>query len=1056
MTNDFRATPFSPPPATQGLSSATFSVPPLDGTLTILQCYDWHASKSSKHPLFVYAEEDHTTKTLYWPDVVHASHRAGRIIRDHVGSKSKKPVIAILSGTDMITYFACCLGIMRAGCTVFPISPRNSAPALAHLLSSARVDHVLLGSESVFSQLATAATSLMPQDSVPSTSLIPKFEDLYLSSDPCEPLPDPDVGPDDPVYILHSSGSTAFPKVITWTHFFMIKVAGIPALGEIDFAGLTLGCHSVPMFHGLGLTILLWAPACGFVISAFPPRSPAILPTPDRVIQGAMHTKSEIVFSVPSFIEAWLEYPAYVEYLAGIKGVLYGGGPLSKAVGDALTEKGVSIYTLYGSTETTVVNVILPRDRPGLDWQYFRFSKHVKPHLVENGFGQVEMVLVGNPLSVPMITNTTVQGVDAYATGDLLERHPTKPDLWKVFGRADDQIMQSTGEKTNPGPLEAILNQDPHVAAAVMFGRERFHAGVIVEPIQQERFDPDEAKLAEFRNKIWPSVERMNQFAPQHSRIFKEARIMILVASPKKPFVYSAKMTVRRQGVLAEYEVEIDSAYAALEESTQLEIQAPASWSDETAAIFLRSLVKNTLKQGISDEDNLFEHGCDSLQATWIRNTLLRALRQTTGLDTRSVSSSLVYQHPSIRALTSFVVTFARGAPSAASDTRTVVDAMTRLVDVHSCNLPASNPAHPRASEIHVVMLTGTTGNLGGEILLALLEDPSVERIYAFNRSGPGHKSLLERQEAVLQTHDLDPGAARSSKVTLLTVDWGRADFGLSSETLTEIRNSVTHVIHNAWNVHFGAGLPSFEANVRGLRNLIDLSLSSGAQLCFVSSIGVVSGAWEGVTEPIQETHVDASVALSNGYTQSKWVGERLLQIASEKSGLSAVTIRVGQLSGAKNGAWKTTEWLPALVKSCQQLGCMPSMQQNLAWLPLDIAARCIASMRKASPGVVHLVHPRPVPASSVFRAIANFLNLDTVPYDAWLSKLEGATDPSTTPALMLLDFFKKEWKEPRLSMERAYEQCDFLSDTTRIRDLGPEEAVKWIAFWKRVGFLSA
>ncbi|EIN09240.1 acetyl-CoA synthetase-like protein [Punctularia strigosozonata HHB-11173 SS5] len=975
--NDFRTIPFSPPPETQGLSSATFSVPPLDGSFTILQCYDWHASNSSQHPLFVYAENDLTTKTLYWADVVHASHRAGRIVSDHVGVKSKKPVVAILAGADMITYFTCCVGIMRAGYTFFLISPRNSAPAvrkpnvLAHLLSSVRADHVLLGSESIFSQLATAAFSSMSSDSVPSTSIIPMFKDLYMPTNLHEPLPDPKVGPNDPVFMLHSSGSTAFPKVITWTHFSMIRVAGIPALGEIDFAGIRLGCHSVPMFHALGLTILLWAPACGFVISTFPP---------DRVIQGAIHTKSEIVFSVPSFIEAWVDSPLYVEYLAGIKGVLYGGGPLNKAVGDALTEKGVAIYTLYGSTETTVMNVILPRDRPGLDWQYFRFSKHVKPHFVENGFGQVELVLVANPLSVPVITNTKVNDVDAYATGDLLERHPTKPDLWKIFGRADDQIMHSTGEKTNPGPLETILNQDPHVAAAVMFGRERFHAGVIVEPVSQERFDPsNETKLAEFRNKIW------------------------------------------RHGVLAEYVDEIDSAYAALEESTQLEIQAPASWSDNTAMLFLRSLVKNVLKQDISDEEDLFEYGCDSLQATWIRNTLLRALRQTTGLDTRCVSSNLVYQHPSIHALKTFVTTFAGGALSSTANASTVLDAMTRLVDMHSRDLPTHTTVRPRADKNHVVVVTGTTGNLGAEVLLAVLDDPIVKRIYAFNRSGTGHKSLLGRQESIIQAHDLEPSLVRSPKVTLLTVDWNRADFGLSSEILTEIRDSVTHVIHNAWNVHFGAALSFFEANVRGLRNLIDLSLSCGAQLCFVSSIGV-----------------------------------RLLQIASKKSGLSAVTIRVGQLSGAKNGAWKTTEWLPALVKSCQQLGCMPSMQQNLAWLPVDIAARCIASMRKASPGVVHLVHPRPVPASSVFRAIANSLNLDTVPYDAWLSRLEGATDPSTTPALMLLDFFKEEWKEPRLSMERAYEQCDFLSDTTQIRDLGPEEAVKWIAFWKRVGFLAA
>src|SRR5712672_1000355 len=53
----------------------------------------------------------------------------------------------------------------------------------------------------------------------------------------------------------------------------------------------------------------------------------------------------------------------------------------------------------------------------------------------------------------PVVTNTRVDGRNAYATSDLLEPHPTKPGLWKIFGRKDDQIMLSTGEKTNPGPL---------------------------------------------------------------------------------------------------------------------------------------------------------------------------------------------------------------------------------------------------------------------------------------------------------------------------------------------------------------------------------------------------------------------------------------------------------------------------------------------------------------------------------------------------------------------------------------------------------------------------
>ncbi len=48
---------------------------------------------------------------------------------------------------------------------------------------------------------------------------------------------------------------------------------------------------------------------------------------------------------------------------------------------------------------------------------------------------------------LPSVFNTTIDGVPAYATGDLLTPHPTKPHFWKIFGRVDDQIMHSTGEK---------------------------------------------------------------------------------------------------------------------------------------------------------------------------------------------------------------------------------------------------------------------------------------------------------------------------------------------------------------------------------------------------------------------------------------------------------------------------------------------------------------------------------------------------------------------------------------------------------------------------------
>jgi len=55
--------------------------------------------------------------------------------------------------------------------------------------------------------------------------------------------------------------------------------------------------------------------------------------------------------------------------------------------------------------------------------------------------------------------------------------------------------------------LERLLDQDPLIISSVIFGQGRFNAGVLVDPIAEQRFDPADATLLEeFRNKIWSAV----------------------------------------------------------------------------------------------------------------------------------------------------------------------------------------------------------------------------------------------------------------------------------------------------------------------------------------------------------------------------------------------------------------------------------------------------------------------------------------------------------------------------------------------------------------------
>lgn len=86
---------------------------------------------------------------------------------------------------------------------------------------------------------------------------------------------------------------------------------------------------------------------------------------------------------------------------------------------------------------------------------------------------------------------------------------------------------------------------------------------------------------------------------------------MVLVSSPKKQFVLTAKLTARRQAVINQYEPEIDALYDAVEETTQAVKYFPSEWTEQNSVAFARNLVDSVLQRPVQDDDDIFQHGCD-------------------------------------------------------------------------------------------------------------------------------------------------------------------------------------------------------------------------------------------------------------------------------------------------------------------------------------------------------------------------------------------------------------------------------------------------------------
>lgn len=98
-------------------------------------------------------------------------------------------------------------GIMIAGCQAFPISPRNSDVAVAHLLKSTGSKYLYVSSDHAMQKLALAASQVLEGLGGITILAMPTFERLF-EQDPVDDSPtlNAKVDPTTPALILHSSG----------------------------------------------------------------------------------------------------------------------------------------------------------------------------------------------------------------------------------------------------------------------------------------------------------------------------------------------------------------------------------------------------------------------------------------------------------------------------------------------------------------------------------------------------------------------------------------------------------------------------------------------------------------------------------------------------------------------------------------------------------------------------------------------------------------------------------------------------------------------------------
>lgn len=202
----------------------------------------------------------------------------------------------------------------------------------------------------------------------------------------------------------------------------------------------------------------------------------------------------------------------------------------------------------------------------------------------------------------------------------------------------------------------------------------------------------------------------------------------------------------------------------------------------------MMSIFSNADVTGKQSGSAQFDHFSlsSSLQATWIRNKILLAIKMHDLQASRQLSPNFVYQAPTILGLSHSITNALsirpeEGADPSVSHIRELQDTVKRFTS----SFPA-RPSNlcPRTSSGDVILLTGTTGGLGANLLAHLTKDPTVYKIYAFNRPSD---NVVQRQVDAFSKHGILEDCLRCPKYHLLEGDLSKPFFGLDQLAFEQV-----------------------------------------------------------------------------------------------------------------------------------------------------------------------------------------------------------------------------------------------------------------------------
>lgn len=732
------------------------------------------------------------------------------------------------------------------------------------------------------------------------------------------------VGPDNLAYVIYTSGSTGKPKGVMNIHRAICnRLFWMQAAYDLTSADRVM--QKTPFSFDVSVWEFFWPLMTGACLVVARPgghQDSAYL------VQLIMEQQITTLHFVPSMLQIFLQ-EQHIEACTSLRRVICSGEALPLDLQQRFyTRLSAELHNLYGPTEAAVDVTYWPCQREddhlSVPIGYPIHNIHI--HILDAHFQPVpigvpgELYIGGVGLARgyfnrPSLTAerfvpdplSHVPGQRLYRTGDLTRYLPD--GAIEFLGRIDHQV-KIRGFRIELGEIEATIASHAAVRETVVMIREDIPGDKrVVAYIAPETTGDQQAVVSDLRTYLRTKL-------PEY---MVPSAFVLLDAMPLTP---NGKVNRKALPMPDQGQRNLEQTYVP-----------PRTPLEEALVAMCRQLLG--IEQ-VGIQDSFFDLGGHSLLAT----QLIFRIRDTLHVE---LPLRLLFENPTIAGMAEAIEQVQAGTLHIA-EAQGSIDLSKEAILDGSIGTGHAQPADPQCRPKRV-LLTGSTGFLGAFLLADLLRQTAAE-VYCLVRAATAEEAQQRIRQNLEEYRLWDEQF--SPRIVAVSGDLSQPRLGLSSQQFAALSQIIDTIYHNGAMVNFIYPYAELKApNVGGTHEVLRLaSMHTIKPVHFVSTLYVFSPQDINGDNAIDEQNIPAhGNMLPTGYTQSKWVAERLLVQARER-GLPIAIYRPGRIGGhSKTGACQTDDFLWRMVKASLEVGSVPDLDMLVNIAPVDYVSGAIVHL---------------------------------------------------------------------------------------------------------------